>query len=101
MRPLRFARNCAAVRPATFAERTRKGRKRSSPKRIALSDSRGGGVFPVILVGDVSQVYPRVPHLVDRAVAKANPLVGIGIVWIRPRVVVPRRDPDHGSFGKN
>ena len=37
----------------------------------------------VVLVADVGDVHPGVRHLVDRAVAVAHPLIGIGIVRVR------------------
>src|SRR5580692_1434173 len=41
----------------------------------------------VVLLGDVRDVYPRVRHLIDRAIAPAYPLQRIGIVGVRRRIV--------------
>src|SRR5262245_34152964 len=43
-----------------------------------------------VVVAHVGDVDPRVRHLVDRAVAPADPLARVGIALLRRRVVVPR-----------
>jgi len=40
-------------------------------------------------------------HLVHRAIPESDPLVGIGIVGIGARVVVPGGDMDNGSLGQH
>src|SRR5579863_3869083 len=47
------------------------------------------GPILIILVGDVGDVHPGVGHLIDCAIAPADPLIGIGIVFIRRRIIVP------------
>src|SRR6266566_4286358 len=54
----------------------------------------------VVLVADVGDIDPRVPHFVDGPVTKTNPLVRIGVVGISRRVVVPRSDMDHRALRK-
>src|SRR5262249_38620909 len=49
------------------------------------------GPFSVVILADVGDIDPRVRHLIDSPVAKPNPLVWIGIVWVCGGVVVPRR----------
>jgi hypothetical protein len=44
----------------------------------------------IFVVADVRHVHPRMPHFVDGAVAKTNPLVRIRIVLVGAGVVVPR-----------
>src|SRR5262249_37649031 len=39
-------------------------------------------------------------HLINRSIAISNPLVWIGIIWIRCGVVVPGGHPYHRAFGQ-
>src|SRR5580658_6532669 len=52
----------------------------------------------VVLVADVGDVHPRVTHLVDRAIAKANPLVRIRVELVGGRIVVPGSDVNDGAL---
>ena len=45
-----------------------------------------------VVVAHVGDVDPRVGHLVDRAIAPANPLSRVGVALLGGRVVVPRGD---------
>src|SRR5258708_219852 len=47
------------------------------------------GPFVVVGVADVGDVHPGVRHFVHRTVAESHPLLRIGIVRVRARVIVP------------
>src|SRR5258706_2386777 len=53
-------------------------------------------VQPLLIfsVADVNHVHPGVRHLIDGAVAVADPLIRIGVVLVGFRVVVESRDVD-------
>src|SRR5437588_1127558 len=52
---------------------------------------RGGSLLVLVLV-DVEEADPRKAHLVDRALAVADPVARVRVVFVRRRVVVPRGD---------
>src|SRR5580698_10335464 len=52
----------------------------------------------IVLLGDVSEVHPSMRHFVDRAVSPADPLIWVGIIRVRRRVVVPRSDMNTSPF---
>src|SRR5262245_57021241 len=58
--------------------------------------------LPILILGvaQVIDVHPRMRHLVHRAIAVADPLIGIGIVLVGSRVVVVGGNVDHRSLGE-
>src|SRR5262245_29160312 len=56
--------------------------------------------LPILILGiaQVIDIHPRMRHLVDSAIAVADPLIGIGIVLVGSRVVVVGGDVDHRSL---
>src|SRR5579884_3989201 len=71
------------------------GGTRADPFRLVPGDP-----ILVVIFGNIRHVDPGVRHLVDGAVAIADPLVGVGIVGVCRRVVVPGGDMDDGAFGQ-
>src|SRR5213593_4745527 len=53
-----------------------------------------------IFVVEVRDVQPRMAHLVDGAVAPANPLIRIRIRFVPARVVVPRDQMQNRALGQ-
>src|SRR5437763_1784947 len=49
---------------------------------------------------DVEQAHPREAHLVDRALAVADPVARVRVVLVRGRVVMPRGDVNHRARGQ-
>src|SRR5439155_3724856 len=60
---------------------------------IMRPGSRGRALL-VLRVVDVEDTHPREAHLVDRALAVADPVARVRVVLVRRRVVVPRGDVD-------
>src|SRR5712672_3430472 len=60
-----------------------------------------GEPFFIVVFGYVGDVHPSVCHLVDRALAPADPLVRVGIVWVGGGVVMPGGNADHRSLWEN
>src|SRR5437773_10397979 len=56
------------------------------------------GPRSVILIADIGDVHPGVAHFVNGAIAESDPLIGIGIVGIGTRIVVPGSNTNHGAF---
>src|SRR6476620_4617716 len=104
-----ISRNCSS-QIANWNCECRRSRRATSNWQLAISNSRVpllllcrplrldavgdalavlADVVLVLGVGQVVDVHPRVSHLIDRAVAIANPLVGIGVALVPLGVVVP------------
>ena len=60
-----------------------------------------GEVRLIIFFADVGDVHPGVRHLIDGAIAPADPLIGIRIVLVVGGVVVPRDRVDDGALGQH
>ena len=60
-----------------------------------------GDTLLVLSIRQVVDVHPGVRHLVDGAVAVADPLFGVGVVLVRLGVVVPGGDVDDLPFGSS
>src|SRR6185503_19508556 len=68
------------------------GAARAGDLRLACRD-----FLLVVLVAHVGDVDPGVRHLIDGAIAPADPLIRIGVVLVAGGVVVPRGDAEHGA----
>src|SRR4026208_2486320 len=64
------------------------------------------GLFPrrdsllVVRLFDVEEAHPRKAHVGDGALSVPHPVCRVGVVLVRRRVVVPRRDVDDRACRK-
>src|ERR1700686_752870 len=69
--------------------------------RHRLAGFMHGGPLLIVVIGDVSDVHPGVRHLVDGALTPADPLVGVGIVWVGGGVVMPGGNAEYRALWKH